>query len=66
MLHVAIFRATCFATPLRDKLHKKLQRVTAPLEENTSLIAFLVGKQAGEFVGVKLCAWGNCPLSYME
>ncbi len=30
LLHVAIFRATCFATALRDKLHKKLQRVTAP------------------------------------
>ena len=28
MLHEAIFRATCLATPLRNKLHEPLLRVT--------------------------------------
>ena len=31
MLHWAIFRATCVATKLRDKLQEKLPSVTAPL-----------------------------------
>ena len=30
MLHGAMVRATCLATPLRDKLHGKLHRVTGP------------------------------------
>jgi hypothetical protein len=30
MLNGAMIRATCLATPLRDKLHEKLHRVTGP------------------------------------
>jgi hypothetical protein len=31
VLNGAMTRATCLATPLRDKLHGKLHRVTGPL-----------------------------------
>jgi hypothetical protein len=38
-------RATCLATPLRDKLHEKLHRVTGPLGTSLSIFhTFVMGE----------------------
>ena len=44
MLHEAIFRATCLATPLRDELHEPLQRVTP------RAMAKIVARQVADIV----------------
>ena len=49
MLHYAIFRATCVATKLRDKLQEKLPSVTAPLSSQ-----YRISRYSFEIMGFQL------------
>jgi hypothetical protein len=46
ILKGAMTPATCLATPLRDKLHEKLQGVTGPLANALRSIVWTQGAQA--------------------
>ena len=51
LLHCAIFRATCLATPLRNKLHQSLLNVTylATVKDVARLVAETVAESRIEF-----------------